>query len=74
LCQAEIGYYRRSDQAGAICLVDVSKTDEITRDGVTQADVLLIVKRGAILIASLFALFCASLEVERVGIAFSKQQ
>jgi len=36
LCQAEIGYYRRSDQAGAICFVDVSKTDAVTPDGVTQ--------------------------------------
>lgn len=36
-----------------------------------EADRLLIVKRGLILIASLFALFCASLEVERVGLAFA---
>lgn len=43
---------------------------ELTR----QADVLLIVKRGLILVASLFALFCASLEVERFGAAFAKQQ
>jgi hypothetical protein len=40
----------------------------------SQAEVLLIVKRELILIASLFAMFCASLEVARVGIAFSKQQ
>ena len=26
LCQAEIGYYRRKDQAGALCFVDVSET------------------------------------------------
>jgi hypothetical protein len=41
---------------------------ELTGD----ADIMLIAKRGLILIASLFALFCASLEVERVGIAFAK--
>jgi len=33
-------------------------------------DVLLIVTRGAILMGCLFALFCASLEVERLGQAF----
>jgi hypothetical protein len=36
-----------------------------------EADRLLIVRRGLILIASLFTLFCASLEVERVGLAFA---
>ena len=36
LCQAEIGYYRRLDQAGAICFVDVSATGAVTPDGVTQ--------------------------------------
>jgi hypothetical protein len=41
---------------------------ELTRD----ADLLLIVRRGLILIASLFALFCASLKAERVDIAFAK--
>jgi hypothetical protein len=41
---------------------------ELTR----EADILLTVRRGLILVASLFALFCASLEVERVGIAFAK--
>ncbi|MDB5503895.1 MAG: hypothetical protein JWR89_3797 [Tardiphaga sp.] len=39
-----------------------------------EADVLLIVRRGLILVASLFALFCASLEIERVGVAFNKPQ
>jgi hypothetical protein len=33
-------------------------------------DVLLTVKRGLILVGCLFALFCASLEVERLGQAF----
>lgn len=27
LCRAEIGHYRREDKAGALCLVDVSKSD-----------------------------------------------
>lgn len=36
LCQAEIGYYRRVDQAGAICFVDVSKAGAVTPEGVTQ--------------------------------------
>jgi hypothetical protein len=35
-----------------------------------DTDILLAIARGAILIASLFALFCASLEVERLGQAF----
>jgi heme/copper-type cytochrome/quinol oxidase subunit 3 len=35
-----------------------------------DTDPLLAISRGAILIASLFALFCASLEVERLGQAF----
>jgi hypothetical protein len=39
-----------------------------------EADRLLIVSRGLILVASLFALFCASLEVERVGLAFAGQK
>lgn len=39
-----------------------------------EADKFLIARRGLILIASLFALFCASLEVERVGLAFAKQK
>lgn len=40
---------------------------ELTDD----ADILLMAKRGPLLVASLFALFCASLEVERVGNAFA---
>jgi hypothetical protein len=39
-----------------------------------EADRLLIVSRGLILVAWLFALFCASLEVERVGLAFAGQK
>jgi predicted DCC family thiol-disulfide oxidoreductase YuxK len=36
LCQAEIGYYRGIDRAGAICFVDVSKAGAVTPEGVTQ--------------------------------------
>jgi len=36
LCRAEIGYYRRRDQAGALCFVDVSKTGATTPEGITQ--------------------------------------
>ena len=36
LCRAEIGYYRRNDQAGAICFVDVSETGSGTPEGITQ--------------------------------------
>jgi hypothetical protein len=39
---------------------------ELGRD----TDVLLVASRGVILVASLFALFCASLEMERLGKAF----
>lgn len=40
LCQAEIGYYRRSDDAGAICFVDVSKTGADIPNGLTQRDAM----------------------------------
>jgi predicted DCC family thiol-disulfide oxidoreductase YuxK len=36
LCQAEIGYYRRNDRAGALCFVDVSKVDAVTPEGLTR--------------------------------------
>jgi hypothetical protein len=35
-----------------------------------ETDILLAVKRGVILVGCLFALFCTSLEVERLGQAF----
>jgi predicted DCC family thiol-disulfide oxidoreductase YuxK len=41
LCQAEIGYYRRCDEAGAICFVDVSKTGAALSDGLTQRDAMV---------------------------------
>lgn len=36
LCRAEIGYYRRKDQAGALCFVDVSEAGAVTPEGITQ--------------------------------------
>ena len=36
LCRAEIGYYRRTDQAGAVCFVDVSEPGAPMPDGLTQ--------------------------------------
>ena len=36
LCRAEIGYYRRKDQAGAICFVDVSESVASPPVGITQ--------------------------------------
>ena|ERR1700716_3114176 len=35
-----------------------------------KTDILLAIKRGTILVGCLFALFCGSLEVERLGQAF----
>ena len=36
LCRAEIGYYRRKDQAGALCFVDVSQPGATTPEGINQ--------------------------------------
>ena len=36
ICRAEIGYYRRKDQAGAFCFVDVSEAGAVTPEGITQ--------------------------------------
>jgi predicted DCC family thiol-disulfide oxidoreductase YuxK len=36
LCRAEIGYYRRTDQAGSLCFVDVSESAALTPEGTTQ--------------------------------------
>jgi predicted DCC family thiol-disulfide oxidoreductase YuxK len=36
LCQAEIGYYRRKDQAGALCFVDVSEVGAVTPERGTR--------------------------------------
>jgi hypothetical protein len=39
-----------------------------------ETDILLAVKRGTILVGCLFALFCSSLEVERLGQAFESNR
>lgn len=36
LCRAEIGYYRRTDEAGTLCFVDVSEAGAPVPDGLTQ--------------------------------------
>lgn len=36
LCRAEIGYYRRKDQAGALHFVDVSQPGATTKEGISQ--------------------------------------
>jgi predicted DCC family thiol-disulfide oxidoreductase YuxK len=36
LCQAEIGYYRRTDEAGALCFIDVSKAGAVTPEGISR--------------------------------------
>jgi predicted DCC family thiol-disulfide oxidoreductase YuxK len=36
LCRAEIGYYRRTDKASALCFVDVSEADAVTPKGISQ--------------------------------------
>jgi len=36
LCRAEIGYYRRKDQVGALCFVDISEAGAVTPEGITQ--------------------------------------
>ena len=36
LCRAEIGYYRREDQVGALCFVDISEAGTTPPEGVTQ--------------------------------------
>ncbi len=36
LCRAEIEYYRRKDQSGALCFVDVSEKSAETPEGITQ--------------------------------------
>ena len=36
LCQTEIGYYRRKDEAADLDFVDVSKSGALTPEGITQ--------------------------------------
>lgn len=40
LCQAEIGHYRRKDQDGALCFVDVSDSGARTPEGVSREGAL----------------------------------
>lgn len=37
LCRAEIGYYQRKDEAGALCFVDVSEPGAATPEGIPRA-------------------------------------
>ncbi len=37
LCSAEIDYYRHKDRSGALCFIDVSKTDAPLPAGLTQS-------------------------------------
>lgn len=39
-----------------------------------ETDILLATRRGVMLVGCLFALFCASLEVERLGQAFERDK
>ena len=36
LCRAESGYYRRKDQVGALCFVDISQAGATPQEGITQ--------------------------------------
>lgn len=36
LCRSEIGHYRRKDETGALCFVDVSEPNAAIPDGLTQ--------------------------------------
>jgi predicted DCC family thiol-disulfide oxidoreductase YuxK len=40
LCRAEIDYYGRTDQAGALCFVDVSEPGAETPEGLTQREAM----------------------------------
>lgn len=36
LCRTEIGYYRRKDQVGALCFIDISDAGAVPPEGITQ--------------------------------------
>ena len=36
LCRAEIGYYRRKDQVGALCFIDISEPRVAPPEGITH--------------------------------------
>ena len=40
LCRAEIGYYSRTDQDGALCFVDVSAAGAAPPEGLTQREAM----------------------------------
>ncbi|MDU6494072.1 DUF393 domain-containing protein [Bradyrhizobium sp.] len=40
LCRAEIGYYSRTDQDGALCFVDVSAAGAAPPEGLTQSEAM----------------------------------
>jgi predicted DCC family thiol-disulfide oxidoreductase YuxK len=40
LCSAEIGYYRRKDVFGALSFVDVSESDAVLLNGLTQQEAM----------------------------------
>ncbi|MGJ4926131.1 thiol-disulfide oxidoreductase DCC family protein [Bradyrhizobium sp. HKCCYLS2038] len=40
LCRAEIGYYGRTDEAGALCFIDVSRAGAEVPDGLTQREAM----------------------------------
>ncbi|MGJ4953843.1 DCC1-like thiol-disulfide oxidoreductase family protein [Bradyrhizobium sp. HKCCYLS20291] len=40
LCRAEIGYYVRTDEAGALCFIDVSQAGAAVPDGLTQREAM----------------------------------
>ena len=40
VCRAEIGYYQRKDVAGALCFVDVSRSDVELPPGLTQGQAM----------------------------------
>lgn len=40
LCRSEIGYYRREDNSGALCFVDVSEPDALVPEGITRREAM----------------------------------
>ncbi|MGJ4926133.1 DCC1-like thiol-disulfide oxidoreductase family protein [Bradyrhizobium sp. HKCCYLS2038] len=40
LCRAGIGYYSRTDEAGALCFIDVSQARAEVPDGLTQREAM----------------------------------
>lgn len=40
LCRAEIGYYHRQDEGGALCFIDVSNAGAAAPEGITRQDAM----------------------------------